>query len=174
MNGALDNTPLNPNFLSPLNFKFHVKKLPNVNFFVQQVNIPEIKSVPPETTNPMVNYGVTADHLQYSHLEVTFKVDEDLLNYLEIHNWIKGETFPQYSEQYKDLQDKPVMSGEGLYSDMSIIIQSSTKMPNYEVNFTDGFPISLSGFTLQTTDRSVKYVTAKATFRYTNYDIKNI
>lgn len=174
MYGALDNTPINPNFLSPLNFRFHVKKLPHVNWFVQQVNVPQILSTPPDTTNPMVNFGVTADHLQYSPLEVTFAVDEDLKNYLEVHNWIKGETFPQYSEQYKDLQDKPPMSGEGLYSDMTIIIQSSAKIANYEINFTDGFPISLGGFTLQTTDKSVKYLTAKATFKYTNYDIVKI
>jgi hypothetical protein len=41
---SIDNTPENKNFLSPLNFRFQIKKAPHVNFFVQSVNIPAISS----------------------------------------------------------------------------------------------------------------------------------
>ena len=52
---AVDNTPSNKNFLSPLNFKFAIKRSPHVNFFIQKVNIPDIKLNPTVYPNPMVN-----------------------------------------------------------------------------------------------------------------------
>ena len=39
---ALDKTPANKNFLNPLNFKFQIQRAPNVNFFIQKINIPSI------------------------------------------------------------------------------------------------------------------------------------
>ena len=38
----LDTQPTNKNFLSPLGFRFTIKKAPNLNFFVQSVNIPTL------------------------------------------------------------------------------------------------------------------------------------
>ena len=82
---AVDNTPANKNFLSPLNFRFQIKKAPNVNFFVQKVNIPEIAVRAPDVMNPFVKIPYPGDHLEYGIFNISFKVDEDLQNYLEIH-----------------------------------------------------------------------------------------
>ena len=49
---AINNTPENKNFLSPLNFRFQIKKAPNVNFFIQKVNIPQIELPQVDTPNP--------------------------------------------------------------------------------------------------------------------------
>jgi hypothetical protein len=37
---AIDDNPANRNFLSPINFKFRIKKAPNLNFFVQKISVP--------------------------------------------------------------------------------------------------------------------------------------
>lgn len=171
---AIDNTPENKNFLSPLNFKFQIKKAPHVNFFIQKVNIPEIRIISPETPNPFVKIPYPGEHINYGTLNIDFKVDEDLENYLEIHNWLKALGKPQEFEQFKQIQDIPQWTGDGITSDISLIVLASTKMPNYDITYTDAYPESLSGLNFNTVDNDVNYVTASATFRYVYYDITKI
>ena len=171
---AIDNTPTNKNFLSPLNFKFQIKKAPHVNFFIQKVNIPSITMRAPDYANPFVTVPYPGDHIQYGELSITFKVDEDLQNYLEIHNWIKALGKPENFDQYKTIQDIPVATGDGIYSDISVIALASTKQPNYEIVYQDAFPTVLSDVIFNTTDDSVNYVSATANFKYMNYNILKI
>lgn len=171
---AVDNTPTNKNFLSPLNFKFQIKKAPHVNFFIQQVNIPSILLQSPEKGNPFVNIPFPGEHLKFGELKIAFKVDEDLKNYLEIHNWIRALGKPENFEQYKTIQDKPIASGDGIYSDISLIVLASSKMANYEIVFVDAYPVTLSDLNFTTVDSDVNYITASATFKYTYYTITNI
>lgn len=171
---ALDNQPANKNFLSPLGFKFQVKKLPTTNFFTQQVYIPGIAINPTEFINPLVRIPYSGEHIDYDDLQISFKVDEDLANYIEIQNWLRGLGFPDSFEQYAELENKPKMSGMGLVSDISLIVLSSSKNPTFDIVFRDAFPISLSGFTFDTTPSDVDYIEARASFRYTSYSINPI
>lgn len=171
---ALDNTPENKNFLSPLNFKFQIKKAPHVNFFLQKTNIPQIALTPVNTPNPFVNVPYPGEHLTYDPLDITFKIDEDLQNYLEIHNWIRSLGKPENFDEYKTIQDKKSWTGDGIYSDISLMILSSTKSPNYEIVFTDSHPVSLTAVTFNTTDPDVRYLEATASFRYTYFSIQKI
>lgn len=173
MSALLDN-PTNKNFLSPLGFKFLIKRAPNVNFFIQKVNIPNI--LLPETyhNNPFVKIPYAGDHMQYGSLRISFKVDEDLNNYLEIHNWIRGLGFPQSFEEYKKINEQNVMEGKGLRSDISLIILNSTMNPNHEIIFIDAFPISLSELIFNTTEPTVNYLEATAEFKYIRFDISSV
>lgn len=171
---ALDNTPANKNFLSPLGFKFQIKKAPHVNFFIQQVNIPSLILQSPEKGNPFVNIPYPGEHLKFGELKISFKVDEDLQNYLEIHNWIRALGKPENFNQYKEIQNKPIASGDGIYSDISLMVLSSTKMANYEIVYVDAYPVMLSDLQFNTVDTDVNYITASSTFEYTYYTITNI
>lgn len=171
---AIDNTPSNRNFLSPLNFKFTIKKAPHVNFFIQKVNIPSMTIVNPQPNNPFIKTPIPGEHIDYGELNIVFKVDEDLQNYMEIRNWLVGLGKPENFEQYRALEEKEPISGEGIYSDISLMILSSTKMPNYEVTYVDAFPVTLSELVFNTTDPDVNYIEASSTFKYTYYTITNI
>lgn len=171
---ALDNNPDNLNFLSPLNFNFRLKRAPNLNFFVQKINLPSIGFTSTQQTNPFVNIPIAGDHVQYGDLTVTFKVDEDLNNYLEIHNWIRALTFPDNFEEYSNLSRNPEYTGEGITSDIILIISNSVKIPNFEVNFRNAYPTSLTALSFQTTDTTVEFISATATFKYIMYDIVKI
>ncbi len=169
---ALDTTPTNKNFLSPLGFRFFIKKLPNVNFFVQKVNVPGINIAQnPAMPNPFTKIPYAGDHLEFSELELTYRVDEDLTNYLEVYNWIRGLAFPESYAEYSALANKPLASGEGLKSDASLIITTNGKSPNFECVFEDVFPVSLSNIDFLTTDETVNYIEATATFLYTQFKI---
>lgn len=169
---ATENTPVNKNFLSPLGFKFFVKKLPNVNFFAQKANIPGMAiGGNPEQPNPFVTIPYYGDHVTFNELEVTFRVDENLQNYLEIQNWIRALSFPEQFEQFAALFKAQPGSGEGLKSDASLIITTNGKNPNFECVFQDAFPIGISDLVFDTTDESVNYLDATVQFRYTLYKI---
>jgi hypothetical protein len=171
---AIDNTPSNKNFLSPLNFKFQIKKAPHVNFFIQKVNIADIALQEATSPNPFVKIPYPGEHINYGALSITFKVDEALQNYLEIHNWLKSLGKPQNFDQYKTIENMPITTGDGIYSDISLIVLASTKQPNYEIVYADAFPVSLSGVTFNTVDADVNYIEASAVFKYTYYDITKI
>lgn len=171
---AIDNTPSNRNFLSPLNFKFSLKRAPHVNFFIQKVNLPSLELPPVNSPNPFVNIPYSGEHITYGELSITFKVDEDLQNYLELHNWIKSLGKPQSFEGYKTLSEKDEFTGDGLKSDISLMVLSSTKSANYEIVFAEAHPISLSGIVFNTTDDNVNYIEASAAFKYTYYDINKV
>jgi hypothetical protein len=171
---ALDNIPENKNFLSPLNFRFQIKKCPNVNFFLQNVNLPGMVLNGPEQPNPFVRIPKAGDHIDFDDLMINYKVDEDLQNYLELYNWIRELGFPNSFDEYKSISGNPVYTGLGITSDMSLIILTSSRNPNYEVVFKDAFPISISSLIFDSTPQDVQYLEASATFRYRSYSIQKM
>jgi hypothetical protein len=160
----------NRNFLSPLNFKFSLKRAPHVNFFIQAVNLPGLTLPAIDVNNPLIRVPYAGDHLMYEELQISYKVDEDLRNYMELHEWIRALGKRSF-EEYRELANKPRISGESLKSDISLTILTSSKNANYEVVFKDAFPISVSGVDFATTNEDVDYIAATAEFRYTTYDI---
>lgn len=174
MNTLIQSTPTNKNFLSPLGFRFLVKKLPNVNFFAQKANIPGVSLQATEQPNPFVTIPYYGDHMAFNELQVTFRVDEDMKNYLEISTWIRALAFPEDFSEFAALFNKSPASGEGLKSDASLIITTNGKNPNYECVFQDIFPISLSDLVFDTTDEAVNYLEATVEFRYTQYKISGL
>lgn len=171
---AVSNTPTNKNFLSPLGFKFQIKKAPHVNFFIQEVSIPGISLEAVNYPNPFVNIPIGGDHINFDSLRINFKIDEDLTNYIEIHNWITAIGKPQNFEQFREIEQKPRYSGDGIYSDVSLISTTSSMVPNFEFVFADAHPVSLSGIQFNSTDEDVNYVSATADFKYSYYTISKI
>lgn len=129
---------------------------------------------PPSPNNPFVKTPIPGEHLTYGDLKITFKVDEDLQNYLEIHNWIRALGKPENFEEYRQIAEKPIYTGEGIYSDISLMVLASTKTPNFEIVYADAFPYTLSDLVFNTTENTVNYIEADATFKYTYYTITNI
>ena len=163
----------NKNFLSPINFKFAIKRAPHVNFFVQGVNLPGLSLPDIDVSNPLIRVPYPGDHLLYDELDLSFKVDEDLKNYMEIHEWLRALGKRSYDE-YKTLTQKTSTTGETIRSDMTLTVLTSNRNANYSVTFKDAFPIKLSGINFDVTSSDVDYVPASATFRYVTYDVTKV
>lgn len=171
---ALDKNPLNKNYLSPLTFQFALRRAPHINFTVQNAVLPGIMLDPVETQNPFVTIPYAGDHVYYEELTLQFIVDEDLNNWLEMHNWIRALGFPKNWPEYKALSDEPWYSDVGVKSDASLLIANSSKNLNIEVTFKDAFPIALSNLQFDVTQPDIDYLHSFVTFRYTLYDIKKL
>jgi hypothetical protein len=169
---AVDNTPTNRNFLNPENFVFKIKKTPNLNFFLQDINGGDMTLPATQQPNPLVKIPIYGDHIEFADLALEFKVDADLKNYNEIYNWLSGLGYPITTDQFADIEAIPSYSGDGITSDVSLITLNSDLNANYQIRFIDAFPVFLSGFKFNTTANDIKYVTAKTVFKYTYYTIE--
>lgn len=171
---ALANQPTNNNFLSPLGFKFIIKKTPNVNYFVQSVVMPAITLNIAEVPNPFIRFPLPGTNLTFGQFDVTFKIDEDMENYLEIYNWLIGLGFPDEFQQYANLAANEPGTGQGLYSDCALIVLSSAMNPNMEITFNDCFPVSLTAATFVSTDPDVNYLEATASFACKKFTVTKL
>ena len=174
-------TPLsNRNFLSPVGFKFSLKRAPGVAFFCNQANIPSLDLGIAEQPTWLKNIDVPGDKIQFGDLTLRFLVDEDLVNYMELQKWIRGLGFPDSLKDFADLEKEAVIKprfanrGDNIYSDGTLQILSSNLVAKFNVNFKDLFPVSLSTITFDATDTDIEYFTAEATFKYTIYDLTDL
>jgi hypothetical protein len=168
---ALAAVPANKNFLSNAGFRLVIRRAPHINFFAQKIDIPGISITPPRQGNPFVSIPHSGEHIEYEPLAITFKVDEDLLNYLEIHDWIKALGFPDNFSQYADLKRGDAFVGKGLSSEISLFILTSHRNPSHEVIFREAFPFQLSALQFDSTLPDVEHFEATAVFTYTSYKI---
>jgi len=169
--------PSNINPLSPTGFRLSISKLPDLVYFCQEANLPEIELPSMEMPTSFSTIGVPGDMLHYGDLVVQFLVDENLANYKGIYDWVIGLGFPENYLQYQALVAKdPTTGGQrfggmiGDYSDGVLEILGSQNTATQTIVFRDLHPVSLSSlpFTANATD--VNYLIGTATFRYTYYD----
>lgn len=164
--GLLTNQPQNANFLSPLGFRFLLKRSPTVNFFCTQVNIPSFELGEATMPTPFKGIPLPGDKPRFGDLTVSFKVDEQLKNYLEIFNWMAKIGFPEKYEQYASASNNPASTGYGVVSDATVVVLNSSMDPTTEFRFESLFPTYLSDLEFSTTESSVNYISARATFKF--------
>jgi len=169
----LDNQIDNRNFLSPVGFKFNISKTPKVNFFSNSARIPEILLGTSVQPSYLKDIDVPGDKLQYGDFSLRFLVDEELENYMSIHNWLTGLGFPETTQQFKNLttDSDTIRDGKEAFSDGSLHILNSNYRDVAIVKFNDMFPTSLSSLEFEATDMDINYFTAEVVFKYTVYNI---
>ena len=171
--GQIDNR----NFLSPTGFKFTLTRTPKVGFFCNQANIPDLNLGIAVQPTYLKDLDTPGDKIIFGDLNLRFLVDENLENYMEIQNWIRGLGYPEKLNQFADLEETGVVRGnylkdrQNIYSDGTLQVLTSSQLPNFQVTFKDLFPYSLSTVTFDATDSDIQYFTADVSFKYTIYDI---
>ena len=174
-------TPIeNRNFLSPVGFKFSLKRAPGVAFFCNQANIPSMDLGIAEQPTYLRNIPTPGDKIQFGDLTLRFMVDEDLVNFMELQRWIRGLGYPESMEELRELEGEAVLpgnfgnAGDDIYSDGTLQILSSNLVPSFQVVFSDLFPYSLSTVTFDATDTDIEYFTADVSFKYTIYNLTDM
>ena len=170
----------NRNFLSPVGFKFVLNRSPKVAFFSNSANIPGLNLGVAEQPTYLKNIDTPGDKIVFDDLTLRFLVDENLENYMEIQNWMRGLGYPesldeiyalQNQQTYVNTSDSKLMN---IYSDGTLQILTSSSKPNFKLKFRDLWPYSLSNLQFDATDTDIEYLTAEVTFKYTVYDITDI
>ena len=155
--------PQNRNFLSPVGFKLDLELFAGVDFFCQSAGIPEISMSFAQVPTPYRNIPIAGSGgVDFGDLQVRFIIDEDLVNYTSIHNWIRKFGL---SDGRADQKDQ--------YSRALLHVLSSHNNTNHIVEFTNLFPVSLTGVPFDASITDIEYLTADVTFKYEKYDICN-
>ena len=170
---AFANQITNRNFLSPAAFLFNITKVPKVSFFCSSASIPSISLETNTQPSYLKDIDVPGEKLDYENLTLRFLVDEDLKNYMAIHNWMTGLGFPESTKDFKDEVTKPdtTIDMNQQYSDGSLSIQNSNFRTNAIVKFKDLFPTALTSLEFDTGVTDIQYFTAQVTFKYLVYNI---
>ena len=163
----------NRNFLSPLGFKFTLGKFPKAAFFSNSARIPEIVLGTIRQPGYLKDIDIPGEKLEYGDLSLRFLVDENLENYMDIHNWLTGLGFPETPQQFTDktTDEESQRDMNEQWSDGSLSILNSNFRTIAIVKFSDLFPTSLTSLDFDATETDVNYFTAEATFKYTVYNI---
>ena len=81
------------------------------------------------------------DKIEFGDLSLRFLVDEDLSNYMEIQNWIRGLGYPEEVQEFRDLAAEGIIKGayakdrQNIYSDGTLQILSNNLVPKFQVSF---------------------------------------
>ena len=161
---------MNVNYLSNIEFRFTINRLPNVEFYIQGVTMPGISSGATIQPSPFKNINRPGDKLEYEDLTLKCIIDEKMEAYFEVWNWLIGITKPLEFGQYKRTKE----SEEGIFSDATLTILNSNKNPHVEVNFRNLFPTSVSSIDFDTKQTDVEPPMVDFTFKYGYYDFKTL
>ena len=150
------------NFLSPNEFRFNVKRLPETSFYVQSVSLPSMTSSNIDLSTPFTNLPIASGKIEYSNLTVTCALDVKMKSYQEIRNWLR-QISPDEDFTQRIALEK---SNEGIYSDATLHILDNSKNSNIKIVFQDLFPIGISEVMLETKNTSVPIIQVSYDFKY--------
>ena len=173
----------NRNFLSPVGFKFSIRKMKGVDFFCQSASIPSITMQSVKQGTRFNAIPQPGDELTYEDLSIRFLVDENMKNWYQVHDWMREITTPYSSKEFGyargtiESQNRKLNNRSDLAnwdnqwrSDCSLFILSSNYQPVAEFVFRDAFPVNLSTLTFDSSVQDIQYFQADCSLRYTYYD----
>lgn len=155
------NLTSNLNYLAPSAFKLQIDKLkyPNVEYTVQTVILPDLILDPAPFQTPMRRIGMPGDKITYGQFQLTFLVDEDMLNYKEIHDWILEEITVHDDKHNRKVRD------------LTLSVLSSHNNVTKQIQFIDAYPTLLSSLPFDITITDVQYLTSMVTFEYSYFKL---
>ena len=163
----------NRNFLAHVGFKFSLSKFPKVDFFCNSARIPEITLGTAIQPSYLKEIDIPGEKLIYGDLSIRFLVDEQLENYVAVHNWLTGLGFPETPQQFidKTTDRDGLRDFQEQFCDGSLHILNSNYNDVAIVKFKDIFPTSITSLDFDATETDINYFTAEATFKYVIYSI---
>ena len=123
---------------------------------------------------PLINIPLPGEHMKFDDLEIIFKVDDDLTNWLELFNWIIALGKPDSFNEYAQIAAKPQTSGLGITCDITALIVDAKRNVTLEIVFTDAFVVALSGISFDSTLEDIQYINAAARFSYRRYYVNAV
>lgn len=178
---AINRNPTNVNLFQSTKFRLTFSKLPGVTYFCQSANFPGVSLNEVQRSTPFVDLYMPGEKLVYDTFNITFLVDENLYAWTEIHDWMRGLTFPTDFKEYVDLTRNAIPSatrgnsvGKPQYSDAILTFYTNKNNPNFRIKLHDVFPTSLSSILVNASDTAENVVVSDAVFRFSYYDYERI
>ena len=156
--------PSNTSYLHPTAFRFYLGRIPAVTYFCQAVNLPSIELPTLVHSNIFADIKEASGKPIYGDLSVRFLVDEDMVNWKALHDWMRDIS------DFEDFRD--IITPESDHkSDARLVVLSNGMNPNVEITFKDCFPTSLGSLDFDSATTDLEAMTATVTLAYDTYSV---
>jgi hypothetical protein len=163
---ALNRQPSTSSLLSPTAFRFYLNRAPAVTYFCQSASIPEVSLETLEQPTTVLPVNQIDSRVSLGDLTIRFLVDEDMKNWLEIYDWMRGiAAFEDLDNKYHPNQHK---------CDAKLMILTGAMNSNIEVSFEGVFPTSLSNLEFDSSTTDIDYITADVTLAIESFNIHRL
>lgn len=165
------NKVLNTSFLSGSHFTFNIPDFTDLEFNIQNANLPGVTSqaiVTPVAAGYMKSSG---EHLSYNNLKISFINDESLNCWSSIYNWMRAASPDNFSDSGNNQYKKFVEQYGSIYKDATMFILTNSLNVNIIVNFKNIFPTYLSDLDFSVTDIEDRKIVSDVYFEYSHYEI---
>ena len=171
---ALNRTPTNTNYLQASKFILTFDRIPTVQYFCQEANLPGVSMGKATINTPSLDLYSPGNKLSYSPFDISFTVNEGATDWQELYNWFLSMGSPKGLEERKRLSDiqSNRNSGSKSFSDATLTIFSALNNPIIRVRFINTFPTSLSDLQFDTKSSADEIITANASFNYDYFEFE--
>ena len=145
----------NLNLLAPTGFRLTInrQKFTNTEFFVTQFSLPSINIGETQVNYKNAQGYVPGDTLSFDSLTMRMALDEKLVGYTELLTWmVDNETKLEVN-------------------DMILSILGNQNESSKQIQFSNAFPVSITGVEFDTTNTDIEYLQTDITFRYDRFTI---
>ena len=166
---ALTRQPENTNYLQASKFLITFDRIPNIQYFCQEVNLPGLQIPIAIINTPLLDFQSPGTKIKYNPFIMTFNVNEDISNWKEMYDWFLAIASPTGFQERNDLRLKNSKRGadnDKLYSDITLTVLSALNNPIVRVRFVDTFPLSLTDIQFDTKSSAETIITATTTFNF--------
>ncbi len=176
----------NLNILRNSNFQLIIQHMKFVNFFAQDVDLPDL-SVENIEQKRSVGRGfeLQGNHLSYTPLTISYMLDEDFKNYDALVSWLKAtvnadpdeinsfESLVIKNTPYNiDVSNAPILNNVG--KEASLLFPRNNHIHNIEMVFQNLFPISISSPKLSVNIEDTPVYLINATFKFDTFKLVKI
>jgi hypothetical protein len=163
---VLNRNPQNTNLLQPTKFLLTFGRIPDTQYFCQEVNLPGVTLGEVNRATPFLDMFSPGTKLTYDPLEITFTIDEELLSWKNLYDWFISIADPDGFEKRTYVKE---LQRTEHFSDATLTILSALNNPVLRIQFSNVFPLTLNDINFDSKLSADTIITAKATFRYQSY-----
>ena len=177
-------------------FRIYLPIFPKTEWFVVSATIPGITLGQATQATPFTDMPIVGDKIGFDNFDMTFIVDEQLKNYMEMYNWVKNIGFPydgnaQFNrlsradglDRTRGTRRRQESVGKGanqfvkdgdrnLYCDIRLDILSSKNNPVANIFMYEAFPVSLGSIEYSQQETDTTYAMCAVSFAYSWFDVK--
>ena len=152
------------NYLLQNRFILLINRCPTVSFYIQRVNLPSVSiGITPQSNPTGIDIRLPGNRFVFEDLQISFPVDENMKNYLELFQWMKS--MAPWADNVQTTKPNTVTS------DASLFVFNSAYNHIMTYKYYNIFPSFISGLDFDITMQDVEPVIASAVFTYDYFDI---
>jgi len=165
----------NINYLQPTGYKLTIDRenYPNLEFFAQNVQHPDLTLVPSELQFRKVrSIPMPGGTLDYGELSANIILDEDMKAYTEMHDWMR-RLLDAPLKGALDRNSTSAASTDTIPStaDITLTILNSMNNKVKNIRYQDAMPTNLGAINFESTSSGTEFITFPVSFRYSIFEL---